>query len=352
MKQMRDILENVTIDFWTQHFKHSPDQINKSHQSDAELLRIPGDPEHCLAVTIDTVSEEITFGIYRDPYTMGWVTIMASLSDLAAVGADPLGMLIAVSLPAGCDRDYVDRIACGMEDACRNQGTFIVGGDTNETPSTSLTGCALGRVSRHSAMSRRGCKPGDGVFMTGTAGIGNALGLVRLAGYPEEYFPEQIYRPVAGLKQGRIIREFATCCMDTSDGVLTTVDQLMRINELGFEIDCDWNRILAPPVLELCRKTGTPEWMMLAGPHGEFELVFTVPQARVRALQEEFATGQFPLIHLGTVQESRDISLVLSPGRKITADMALLRNLSHSAHADLRTYLLAFREIGKQWGAE
>ena len=201
-------------------------------------------------------------------------------------------------------------------------------------------------------MSRHGCKPGDRVFLTGTAGIGNALGLVRLAGYPEDYFPEEMYRPVAALKQGGILRDFATCCMDTSDGVLTTVDQLMRINELGFEIACDWNHILAPQVLELCRKTGTPEWMMLAGPHGEFELLFTVPEARVEAMREAFNANHFPLISLGIVRSSRELTLLLPSHRKIAADMMPLRNLLHSVNGDLRKYLLEFREIGKQWGAD
>ena len=146
MNTMREILENATIDFWAQHFKKSPDQVNEHHRSDAELIRIPGDSENCLAATIDTVAEEITLGIYRKPYTMGWVTIMASLSDLAAVGADPIGMLIAVSMQPGCDSNFVDQVAQGMADACASQGVFIIGGDTNETPVTSLTGCALGLV--------------------------------------------------------------------------------------------------------------------------------------------------------------------------------------------------------------
>jgi len=352
MNPLQEILENTTIDSWARHFRRSPVQLNKRHESDAELIQLAGDSDNCLAVTIDTVAEEITLGMYKDPYTMGWVTVMASLSDLAAVGADPVGLLIAVSMQPNVDQSYVDGVARGMEDACRKHGVFILGGDTNEAPTTSLTACAIGMVPRQRALSRRGCKPGDHVFMTGVAGIGNALGLVRLAGYPDEYFTEELYRPTAALKQGCALREIATCCMDTSDGVLTTLDQLMRINSLGFEIDCDWNQILTPAVLELCKLTGTPEWMMAAGPHGEFELIFTVPPSRVRAIQDMFDSNAWPLIRIGTVQETCKLSLVLSSGRRIVADMAPLRNLLQTVRGDLRQYLVQFREIGKSWGAE
>jgi thiamine-monophosphate kinase len=352
MNTMQDILENATIDGWARHFQRSPNQINHIHQSDAELLSIPGDEQHCLATTVDTIVEEITLGLYRDPYTMGWVTVMASLSDLAAVGADPLGLLIAVSMRPGCDSDFVDRIARGMEDACRSRGVFILGGDTNEAPVTSLTSCALGMVPRQSVLSRKGCQPGDAVFMTGAAGAGNALGLVHLAGYPEASFPEGSYRPVAALKQGKMLREFASSCMDTSDGVLTTLDQLLRINAVGFEINCHWERILAPEVLDLCRVTDTPEWMMLAGPHGEFELIFTVPQDRIATMQAEFAAQRYPLIALGTVRERPELRLLLPTGRTITADMAPLRNLLGTVGGDLQKYVRAFRKVGSHWGVD
>ncbi len=352
MNTLQKIIENTAIDFWAQHFSRSPRQLNRLHQSDAELIQFPFNSESNLAATIDTVAEEIALGIYRDPYTMGWITVMASLSDLAAVGADPLGMLIAVSIQPDRDNQFVDGIARGMEDACRSQGVFILGGDTNEASALSLTGCALGLVPRQKNLSRKGCRPGDSVFITGPAGSGNALGLVRLAGYPESFFPEENYRPVAALKQGRIIRSFASCCMDTSDGVLTTLDQLMRINNLGFELDANWSRLLAPEVLELCTKTGTPEWMMAAGPHGEFELLFTVSPNRVNALQAEFEAQRFPLIQLGTVREERTLSLALQTGRTVSVDMTQLRNLYQSVNGDLNEYLTEFRSIGKQWGVE
>ena len=188
MNRMGEILENVIIDSWIRHFRPTPGQINKPHEADAELVDIPGDSEHYLAITIDTVAEEITTGLYQDPYTMGWVTVSACLSDLAAVGAEPLGLVVSVSVEPGRDEAFTSSIAQGMEDACRNLGVFILGGDTNTTPTISLTACALGLVSRERGMTRRGCQPGEDVFITGGVGAGNALGIVRLTDIPDDYF--------------------------------------------------------------------------------------------------------------------------------------------------------------------
>jgi len=74
MKPLAGILEIREINRWVRHFIRSPLQQNAPHASDAELVEIPGNRAFWLAVTIDTVSEEITKGIYRDPFTMGWVT--------------------------------------------------------------------------------------------------------------------------------------------------------------------------------------------------------------------------------------------------------------------------------------
>jgi thiamine-monophosphate kinase len=350
MSGMDEILENIAINAWARAFSRAPGQANAPHESDAELIALPGSPDHYLAITIDTVAEEIRTGLYRDPYTMGWVTVMASLSDLAAVGADPLGLVVSASTPPGSGPAFVERASRGMEEASRSLGVFILGGDSNASPEISFTGCAVGVVPRSAALTRRGLAPGDAVFLTGAAGAGNALGLVRLAGLPDDVFPEASYRPQARLSAGQALRGRATACMDTSDGVLTTLDQLARLNGRGFEVDCDWPTILAGPVLALCEHTRTPAWMMLAGPHGEFELVFTVPAPRVGAFATDAAGLGLRPIRIGTVQERPAITLKLPSGRRVDIDMAPLRNLLETAGGDLGHYLAEFKELGSRWG--
>jgi len=183
MKEMDKIVENRLIDQWLKGFTRPANRVNAAHEADAELVEMSGCPDSYLAVTIDTVAEEIAEGIYRDPFTAGWVAIVASLSDLSAVGADPLGLLVAVTLDQSKGAEFQAGVAQGMEAACRAGGTAILGGDTNFGDRTILTGCALGLVPKSRVMTRRGCSAGDVVYASGRFGTGNALGLARLAGF-------------------------------------------------------------------------------------------------------------------------------------------------------------------------
>ncbi len=352
MTRMDDVLENVSINVWADVFSRAPGQVNVPHESDAELIELPGDSGNLLAITIDTIAEEILAGLYREPYTMGWVTVMASLSDLAAVGAEPLGIVVAASTPPGGDAAFQEATARGMEDACRSLGVFILGGDSNDAPVISLTGCAIGIVPKDAVLTRHGVQPGDAVFITGRAGSGNALGLARLSGFSDDVFPESGYRPCARLAEGKALRGRAGAAMDTSDGVLTTLDQLMRLNGHGFEVDCNWSAILSEDVLAMCDRTETPYWMMLAGPHGEFELVFTVPAARAEGFVAEAGRLGLTPIRVGTVLEQAAIALVLSSGQRVEIEMSELRNLLSTSGDDLTRYMREFKAFGRSWGLD
>jgi thiamine-monophosphate kinase len=352
MTDMDGIRENVIIDAWASRFRRSPDQHNEPHETDAELVEMPGEPERLLAITIDTVCEEITHGVYLEPHTMGWVTAVASLSDLAAVGADPIGVVVSVSTKPDADEAFVHGVAEGLEYACRAHGVFILGGDTNATPTTSLTACAVGLVPKERVLTRKGASVGDAVFLSGLAGAGNALGMARLTGMPDEAFPERSYRPTAELAMGRLLRGFATSCMDTSDGVLATLDQMMRLNDTGFVIDCDCGRLLDPDVLDFCKRTGAPHWSMAAGPHGEFRLLFTVPPAGVAGFLAATQREGLTPISLGTVQEKKAVSMSTTDGAMVDVDVARLRNLLYDAGDDMDSFVREFMAAGKEWGLD
>jgi len=352
MKEINKILENRTINSWVCRFNHSPSQINKPHEADAELMEIDGNNSSLLAITIDSVAEEIAEGLYQDPFTMGWVSVMTNFSDLAAVGADPLGIVMAISFDPTKGEKFRGKIAKGIAAACQELGVFVLGGDTNTARNISLTGCAFGFVPRNQRMTRVGCQAGDVVFLSRGAGSGNALGMMRLAKLSEELFPERFYRPVARIKEGQMIRKFATCCMDSSDGLLITLDQLLRVNNKGFIIKADWEKILEANVFRFCQKTGIPYWFMAAGIHGEFELVFTIPQEKVNSFLCTASGIDFHPIRLGIVQEKPSLIFALDSGKKVAIDMAPLRNLWAPGCSDLSYCIQAYHAWGKKWGLE
>ncbi len=352
MREMDEMIENRMVNQWVKGFTRPANRVNAAHEADAELVEMPGCPDSYLAVTIDTVAEEIAEGIYRNPFTAGWVAIIASLSDLSAVGADPLGLVVAVTLDQSKGAEFQAGLARGMEAACRAGGTAILGGDTNFGDRTVLTGCALGLVPKRRVLTRRGCSAGDIVYASGPFGTGNALGLARLAGLPDEAFREELYRPAPRIAEGRLVREYATCCMDSSDGLLATLDQLMRINNVGFRIECDWQKVLATPALELGRRTGTPGWAFVAAPHGEFELVATVPSSRAQEFQAAATAQGKQFLRLGTVQEEPVITLVFPSGRAVDVDLAPFRNLLFEVGGDLKRFQTEFLQLGIGLGLE
>ncbi len=350
MKRLEEIRENRAIGNLARRFLRSPYQANRLHESDAELIAIDGDNSQLLAVTIDTVADEITEGLYRDPFTMGWITVMASFSDLAAVGAEPIGIVTAISLERSRDEAFRRRIAEGMEQACRRIGSFILGGDLNFTPSISLTGCAIGKVFRTMKMARVGCQAGDIVFLSGRAGSGNALGLVRKKNLPEEIYPEKSYRPVARTREALLVRRYASCCMDTSDGLFITIDQLIRLNERGFSIRADWQNILEKDAYRLCETTNVPFWFMAAGIHGEFELLFTVPAPKTPAFLREAHRMDFHPIALGKTTHAPRFAISLETGKKTEIDMSRLRNLWDRSPGNIEHIFEEHIASGKTWG--
>jgi len=88
------VRENALVESLVRALPRSSLQRNGVGESDAELVRLPGS-DLLLAITNDAIVEEIEIGLYRDPYLIGWVTVVASASDLAAVGADPVGILLS-----------------------------------------------------------------------------------------------------------------------------------------------------------------------------------------------------------------------------------------------------------------
>lgn len=298
--------EHDLVDLLVAGFPRSPLQINATHESDAELLRLdddatPGEPGTArgpvLAVTVDSIEEEISAGLYDDPYMIGWVACMASLSDLAATGASPLGILMAETLPPDYPEDLLRRLQDGIRDACREAGTFLLGGDTNAGRELRLTGCALG-LAQATPLLRVGMRPGDMLFSTGPFGSGNAYALERLLGGPDAVPP---FNPAARLAEGRILAGFARVCMDSSDGLFTTLSELMRLNRVGVALDAGWESWIERAAVTAAERHGLPAWCMLAGEHGEYELVFALSPRNIGRISElAQATGRQP-IPLGTV---------------------------------------------------
>jgi thiamine-monophosphate kinase len=334
--------ENAFLALWGERLRRHPDQVNGLHEADAELVPLPG-TGRLLAVTTDTVAEEIALGFYRDPETIGWVAAAASLSDLAAVAAEPVGLVTAVTLPRAAPRAFAEGLAKGLDDAARAAGTFILGGDTNLGDAASVTTTAVGTVAEGERLTRVGCAAGEVVYASGRLG-GGALAVMRALGISTA----GDFRPYPRLREARLLAGWATACMDTSDGLVATLDQLSRLNGVGFDVTAPLADVLAPDVLAACRAAGLDPLLALAQPHGEFELVFTVPAVRAEAFEKHAREHGFEPVRLGVATASAAEVAALrfsSDGAPRVLDGARIRNLQDEVGSDPARYAVALAAL-------
>jgi thiamine-monophosphate kinase len=335
------VFENALIEKLTAGFLRSPHQLNGIRESDAELIRLPGMPS-VLALTTDGIVEEIEAGLYDDPYLIGWMTVTVNASDLAAVGAEPVGILVNETLPQRVGDRFMSRLQEGIRDASKTYGLPVLGGDTNFSTRMQMSATALGVVPNGSPVTRRGCEPGDRLFVSGPVGLGSAFAMLQLE---DETAVEGLaleYRPHARLTEGKLLRDFATSCMDSSDGIIPTLDELSQLNGIGFQLDMEVEELLHPAAVRLAAAVGMPPWMMLAGPHGEFELVFTVAPARRDAFVAHAVAHGWEPLEIGTVVP--ESGLRLAEGSQ-PLDTSRIRNLFMEVDGDVGEYVRALLRL-------
>lgn len=342
------LLEHALVGRLSAGLPRSPLQLNQPHESDAELVKIPEGP--ILAVTTDGIVEEIASGLYDDPYEIGWMTVTVSASDLAAVGAEPIGLLVNVTLPPHDVENMAAGLARGVGDSARAHALPVLGGDTNQGASLQTSATAIGVVSNAPPLTRRGCAVGDLLFASGQFGLGSALALERLVDgvRPSDHEP---YRPVARLREGRSLRGLAGCCIDTSDGLLAALDELMRRNRTGLRLTAPIEALLAPRALAAARAAHLPAWTLLAGPHGEYELLFTVSPDRVASVLREAAKLGWQPLQIGEVAAEPALSLIVR-GRRVQLDTSAVRNLYAAAGGDVEAFVLGLLRIDAALGGQ
>jgi thiamine-monophosphate kinase len=238
---------------------------------DAAVLRpAPGED---VVVTTDALVEGVHFRFAtQSPRAVGRRALVATLSDLAAMGARPLGCLLALAAPPGLPVRVLDGLLGGILREGRVHGCPLVGGNLARARETSLTLTAVGAVARGRALTRRGARPGDRICVTGTLG-GAALEVARA-----ERGSGRVRRvPVPRLAAGRALSRLPGlgACIDVSDGLEADLAHLLAPEGLAAELDPA--RVPRPPGFEAaCRRLGLdPEPLALGGGE-DYELLFTL----------------------------------------------------------------------------
>ena len=343
-----EILENSFLQQLSKPFRRAPEQINQLLQSDAELVRLPDGS--VLAVTTDCIAEEISTGLYSDPEHIGWMTVLVNLSDLAAVGAKPIGLLLSESLPKNFPEAKLQAVQVGIAAACTAMGTFVLGGDTNFSNEWQMGGTAIGLIpANEPVITRKGIGVGDILFCSATMGLGSAFAFEVLLGADEEPVP---YRPIARLKEGALVRKYGSSCIDTSDGFFHALSNLFEVNEIGFQLDIPLSSMTHPAALRISQTKRMPAWFFLAGPHGEFELLFTIPKKNEKLFLEAAQQLPWKPLRLGSCTPAKDCMMRTKKGESMPLYPIEIANAYEGSGGNPQIFLTQLINLEAKWQIE
>ncbi|EMA00760.1 thiamine-phosphate kinase [Haloarcula vallismortis] len=259
--------------------------------------RLPNAGDDCAVVdgqviTTDMLHERTDFPAGTTRYTAGWRAVGASLSDVAAMGADATAAVAAYGAPsfeAGELAAFVD----GAEDVCHAVGAEYVGGDLDSHDEFTVATTAIGSVA--APVHRSGASPGDAVCVTGT--LGRSAAALELFDRGDTNRANELFQFEPRVRAGTALRPYAAAMMDSSDGLARSLHQLAEASGCGFAIEAPLP--IDPAVDEL---TDTPQERRESGLFfGEdFELVCTLPEPDVSEAREAVPC---PLHRIGTATE-------------------------------------------------
>lgn len=274
---------------------------------DCAVLRIP--EGHEALATTDFSLEGIHFRRdWHPPEVVGHRCLTRGLSDIAAMGGEPVAAFLSLALPRRLPQKWVDGFLRGF---LKLAGAFCVplaGGDTAESPAGVLADVVvLGSVPRGTAMLRSGAKPGDRVYVTGKLGGSAAvIEMLRSEKKKRQFrradFPEH-FCPTPRVAIGRILREkkIASAMIDISDGLSTDLGHICEESRVGAEIQAE-----AIPLAEIGpQKTAADLRFALHG-GDDYELLFTSP----RSTRVPARIAGVPITLIGQITRSRRVVLV------------------------------------------
>ena len=275
------------------------------------------DPDKSLVVTTDVLVDEVHFSDRTTTaYDVGWRATAANLSDLAAMGATPLGITVGLSLPGDKQVSWVEELYRGIADCLNLYSTPLVGGDICRSQVTTISITAFGEVCPQRAILRSSARPKDAILVTGLHGLSRGGLELLLDPNRENNLNSTEYqrlikahqRPLPRLDVlpylAQIPTQIAIAGMDSSDGLADAIWQICQNSNVGATINLS-NLIIFSGLIKLAGLKKAKEWLFYGGE--DFELVLCLPLNFATLLIEKL--GKDAAI-IGTVTSNREIRIV------------------------------------------
>lgn len=297
---------------------------------------VPVSPGKALVVTSDVLVDGVHFSDRTTrPEDAGWRAVAANLSDLAAMGATPLGITVGLALPGQTSVAWVERLYQGMVECLQRDGAAIVGGDVVRSPVVSVAITAFGEVATNQALRRSAAQVGDAIVVTGYHG-GSRAGLElllnpeagqELSADDRTCLIRAHQRPIPRLDVLPLLREFEPgrplAGMDSSDGLADAVIQICRMSGVGARLERQ--QIPIPPALRnWVGEERAIEWALYGGE--DFELVLALPLDWAKWLVDRLGQGA---AIVGVITRHPEVWLVDATGQFPDRPLSLASGFQH-----------------------
>ncbi len=242
---------------------------------DSALLTPP--PQQQLAICADTLVAGRHFPLDTAPHAIGWKSVAVNLSDIAAMGAKPHSILLALTLPQ-IDHDWLQGFSQGLYDCCDQFGVNLIGGDTTQGPHLTISVTALGWIECGKAVTRSGAQPGDLICVSGTVGDA-AYGLQHL-GHPLQ---QRLDYPTPRCALGQQLKGLASSMIDVSDGLAQDLGHILEASKAGAVLQLENLPISA----EVANLEQEKKWQTALAGGDDYELCFTISPHNYQLLMQQ-----------------------------------------------------------------
>ena len=294
------------------------DKSLESFSDDAALLDFG---ENYLVATSDMLFESKHFPKEMKPYQIGKKIVTVNVSDLAAMGAKPIGITISMGLPRNMKVKDFDSLIDGILNACFKYNTPLIGGDTNESDEITLSGTCLGFVKKDKVMMKNGADLGDVVAVTGSIGLAAAgfkylfknSNKIKISEEFKQKIIKHALEPDAPLKIAMELSKSSkvSSATDITDGLISEIGELISSSSKNIGVTIYLDKLPIPSEVFDLAQILNEDPLDMALCYGEdFELLITVKKGKF-----EYLSQNISLHKIGEVNSSGEIKIVYKNGK-------------------------------------
>lgn len=295
--------------------KSLQNDVSLSVGDDCAITSIPSGYQ--LAITTDTLVESTHFLPSISPADLAYKSVAVNLSDLAAMGATPTWMSLALTLPE-IKEAWLAEFSQSLFAILDRYGVSLIGGDTTKGP-LSITLTAQGFLPENQGLFRHQAKVGDWIFVSGflgdsAAGLDLLLQNRKIENESDRYFIQRHLHPTPRVELGLALRSFSCCALDISDGLLADLGHILERSQVGAEIYLE-NLPLSHHLCTQYEQTQAEKFALTGGE--DYELCFTVSEEKREEMEKILRSQGIKVTCIGQILPATSGLNLLKNGKKI-----------------------------------